>query len=502
MTSLSERVLAHGSPRILIVGDLILDEYVLGDVQRISPEAPIPVLEVRREDLKLGGAGNVAANVGAMGGRASVLGAVGNDSAGNKLLDLLRNAGIDTSPVVTAKTRPTTIKSRHLAGPQQMLRVDREDRTPIAGEIAVHAVKFIREHVSDFDLVILSDYGKGVLTGDLVAAVVDAARRAGRRVLVDPKGADYSRYRGASIVTPNRSEAEQATGVPIRATPAGTPLVEDLVRVGEKLLSLCELEAAVVTLGKDGVFFMDGKERRPHVIPTHARQVYDVTGAGDTVIAHLGLHLAAGLSLEDSVRLANVAAGIVVAKLGTATVRREEVLDALAQHEERRGKIIRTPEELDRLVSDLKASGRIVVFTNGVFDILHAGHLKYLRAARASGDYLIVGVNDDESVRRIKGPRRPVHPIGDRLALLAGLEVVDCVVAFGEDTPLALVQRVTPNVLVKGEDWADKGVVGREWVESHGGRVLLMELEPGRSTTGTIQRILELHRDETPKPER
>lgn len=492
MTSLTERIHALGSPRVLIVGDLILDEYVLGDVQRISPEAPIPVLEVRREDLKLGGAGNVAANVAAMGGRASVLGIIGRDAAGERLRRLLGDVHIDTSPVLENPERPTTIKSRHMAGPQQMLRVDRENRSPVDGRFQELALAYVRKHVGEFELVVISDYGKGLLTLELLSGTIAAARKARRRVLVDPKGSDYARYRGASVVTPNRTEAELATGRPIRSTPAGTPRLEDLIAAGETLLERCELEAAVITLGKDGVFFLAREDRVPHVIPTHAKQVFDVTGAGDTVIAHLALYLAGGLTLEDSVRLANTAAGIVVAKLGTATVRREELLDALAPHEDRRAKVLGSLDELDLIVSELKSAGRIIVFTNGVFDILHAGHLKYLREARARGDFLIVGVNGDASVRRLKGPTRPINPLGDRMALLGGLEAVDAVVAFHGDTPLELIQRITPNVLVKGEDWAEKGVVGREWVEAHGGRVMLMQLEAGRSTTDVIDRIVEM----------
>lgn len=493
MTALTERVLKLGAPRILILGDLILDEYVLGDVSRISPEAPIPVLDVRREDHKIGGAGNVAANVVSMGGRAGVLGVIGQDRAGEGLVGLLKSVGIDTSPVIVAKDRRTTIKSRHMAGPQQLVRVDREDRGPLSRESEMSAIEYVRANVNLYDLIIISDYGKGVLTKELVHATIEAARARKVRVLVDPKGSDYSRYRGASIVTPNRGEAELATGCSIRNTAAGTPRIEDLVQAGEKLLNDCDLEAAIITLGKDGVFFFTKKDRVPVMIPTQARQVYDVTGAGDTVIAHLGLHLASGAPIEDAVRLANAAAGIVVAKLGTAVVRREELLDALEVRETRRGKLIKTAEDLDRLVTELKAAGRIVVFTNGVFDILHSGHVRYLRDARASGDFLIVGINDDSSVKRIKGDDRPINTIDDRMAVLAGLEMVDAVVSFADDTPISLIQKITPHVLVKGEDWADKGVVGREWVESHGGRVLLMRLEAGRSTTNVIQKVIDVY---------
>lgn len=498
MTSLSERIHALGSPRILILGDLILDEYVIGDVSRISPEAPIPILDVRREDRKIGGAGNVAANVVSMGGRASVLGAIGRDGAGEQLVELLTKVGIDTSPVLATPERRTTIKSRHMAGPQQLVRVDREDRASIPAELERRAVEYVEGHIGEYDLAIVSDYGKGLLTREILDATIRSARAKGVRVLVDPKGSDYTRYEGASIVTPNRLEAEQATGRPIRNTPAGTPRVEDLVAAAEWLLDHCRLEAAVITLGKDGVFFMAREGRAPQVIPTHARQVYDVTGAGDTVIAHLGLHLAAGASLEEAVRLANAAAGIVVAKLGTANVRREELLDALSLAEPRQGKVLASLGELDRLVTELKAKGRSIVFTNGVFDLLHAGHLRYLREARAAGDFLIVGINDDASVRRIKGPKRPINPVEDRMALLAALDIVDAVVAFGEDTPLEVIQRITPSVLVKGEDWAEKGVVGREWVESHGGRVLLGKLVAGRSTTGMIEKILDVYGTKQP----
>lgn len=490
MTTLSERVQRLAHPRILILGDLILDEYVVGDVSRISPEAPIPVLDVKREEHKIGGAGNVAANVVAMGGRASVLGAIGDDRAGEVLTELLRGLGIDTAPIVKAKDRRTIIKSRHMAGPQQLVRVDREDRIPIAGEAEAAAFAYVNRHVGEFDLVIVSDYGKGLLTRGLLDTVISAARAAKVRVLVDPKGSDYTRYEGASIVTPNRAEAELATGRPIRNTAAGTPRIEDLVAAAEWLLRECDLEAAVITLGKDGVFFMAADQRAPHVIPTQARQVYDVTGAGDTVIAHLGLHLAGGASLEEAVRLANAAAGLVVAKLGTATVRREELLDVLTASEARVGKVVQSEAELDRLLTELRASGKVIVFTNGVFDILHAGHLKYLREARAAGDVLVVGVNDDASVKRLKGPERPINPLEDRALLLSGLEVVDCVVPFSEDTPERLVKRVSPHVLVKGEDWAQKGVVGREWVEAQGGRVLLMKLVEGKSTTNVIERVL------------
>lgn len=471
-----------GSPRILIVGDLILDRYVSGDVGRISPEAPIPVLRARHTQERLGGAGNVAANLRAMEAEVEVLGVVGRDERGDLLLSLLEGIGVETGGTLTVPGRPTTQKTRMMSGVQQMLRVDWEEVQALEDE-APELLRGLEQRLSLADAVILSDYGKGVLTDRVLRAVIDSARRSGVPVLVDPKGTDFSRYNGATLVTPNRTEAELAIGHPIAQ-------LSDLPAAARELMDAAELSAAVITLGPDGVFFQereDGGGLRSDRVPTMARAVFDVTGAGDTVIAQLGLALGAGLELEAAVRLANLAAGIVVGRRGAASVTRDELLASLGETRNRSG--VLTPEELPEVLAEWRAQGKRIVFTNGCFDILHVGHVAYLSDARSRGDVLIVGVNDDESVCRIKGPQRPINPLADRMTVLAALEVVDAVVPFGDDTPKELVERVTPDVLVKGQDWEDKGVVGREWVEKHGGEVYLAPLVPDRSTTAIAERL-------------
>jgi D-beta-D-heptose 7-phosphate kinase/D-beta-D-heptose 1-phosphate adenosyltransferase len=317
----------------------------------------------------------------------------------------------------------------------------------------------------------------------VIAAAVAAAKSVGGPVVVDPKGKDYAVYRGVDLLTPNREEAEAATGVSIKGT-------ADLHRAAQRLREITGIRTATITLGKDGIFFEkeDGSHR---ILPTEARQVFDVTGAGDTVVAVLTYCRTCGVSIEDSLRLANCAAGITVGKFGTWAPSRPEVLALLGQRSsERTGKIL-TIDAAAAMATRLRTEGRRLVFTNGCFDILHAGHCAYLERARGYGDALMVGVNSDASVRRQgKGPGRPINPLEDRLAVLAALAAVDCVVAFEEDTPKELIERITPHVLAKGEDWRDKGVVGREWVEAHGGQVLLVPLVPGRSTTGVVEKIL------------
>jgi D-beta-D-heptose 7-phosphate kinase/D-beta-D-heptose 1-phosphate adenosyltransferase len=366
--------------------------------------------------------------------------------------------------------------------------VDWEDARPVAADIAARLVQGVAARVARSGAVVLSDYGKGVLCPAVLSAVIAAARKARVPVLVDPKGTDYSGYRGATLVTPNRKEAEEALHRKI-------PGLADMPAAARDLLRAAGVEAAVITLGPDGMYWLAG-ETEGHV-STVARAVFDVTGAGDTVIAHLALGLAAGLTFEESVHLANHAAGIVVGKAGAASVTRAELAAVLERSVRSPGCVCTVPE-LQRRIADWRAEKKRIVFTNGCFDVLHAGHVAYLREAAAQGDVLVVGVNDDASVRRLKGAGRPINPVDDRMTVLAALEMVDAVVAFGEDTPLELVQAVTPDVLVKGEDWADKGVVGREWVERHGGKVVLAKILPGRSTTAIVERM----RGDAPEQER
>jgi D-beta-D-heptose 7-phosphate kinase/D-beta-D-heptose 1-phosphate adenosyltransferase len=480
-SELSRALETLGRPRVLIVGDLILDRYVRGEVERISPEAPIPVLAARHSQELVGGAGNVAANLRAMEAEAEVLGVVGEDPRGARLRALLDGLGVDTAGCLVDPGRPTTEKTRMISGVQQILRVDWESSSGLAPELAARLVEGLRERVRRAGAVVLSDYGKGVLCEPVLRAAIDAAREAGVPVLVDPKGSDFRRYRGATLVTPNRREAEAALGRRL-------PTLEDVATGARELIEQAELQAAVITLGGEGMFHMQ-RGGPGHHAPTVARAVFDVTGAGDTVIAHLALGLAAGWPLAQAAELANHAAGLVVARRGAVSVTRAELAGVLADGDDQDdgGKVL-AGAALDQQVAAWRSEGKRVVFTNGCFDVLHAGHVAYLRFARSRGDVLLVGVNDDASVRRLKGVGRPVNPLADRLAVLAALEVVDALAAFGEDTPEQIVRRVTPQVLVKGEDWRDKGVVGREWVESNGGEVVLAPLLEGRSTSAILGR--------------
>ncbi len=478
-----ERILARlGRPRVLIVGDLIMDRYVIGDVARISPEAPIPVLAAKTSELRLGGAGNVAANLRSMDVDVCVIGVVGDDELGGAMRDTFAEMGIDTALLVVDPSRPTIEKTRMLSGVQQMLRVDWEDTRALDGEALAEVLDRIPGAVADADAVVLSDYGKGALPTAVISTAIAEARHRGIPVLVDPKGDDYTRYAGASLITPNRKEAERALGRALS--------LDDLSAAADELIATSALDLVVITLGSDGIFYRTAGQGEPACqgrAPAVARAVYDVTGAGDTVVAHLALYLADRLGIEEAVALANHAAGIVVAKLGTHSVTRPELQARLAEYLPHEGNVL-TPEGLGQALEGWRRKDMRVVFTNGCFDVLHVGHVDYLRFARSRGDLLLVGVNSDESVSRLKGPSRPVNPLQDRLRVLAALEMVDAVVPFDQDTPKELIEQITPSVLVKGADWADKGVVGREWVESHGGQVALAPLVPGRSTTAILER--------------
>jgi len=476
-------------PRVMVVGDLILDSYVWGDAERISQEAPVPILRVRSGELeyRLGGAGSVCANLIALGARVQCAGIVGRDADGSRLIQELRDAGVETDSVLELDDRPTTSKQRFMGRaqhrhPQQMLRVDYEQTAPIDSRVAARILQRIEPTVGEFDIILVSDYDKGVCTEDLLQSVVAAARAASVRVLVDPvPGGDYRRYRGASCITPNRLEAQRASGLDIRQP-------DDAVLVGQQFCRDLELEAAVITLDRDGMCLVTA-EGQAEVFPARPRQVYDITGAGDMVLSAVGLALAGGGTFAEAVQLANVAGGLEVEKIGAATVTRDEIRhDLLASRQASRSKIC----GVDWLLTELKRRrdrGHSIVFTNGCFDLLHVGHMRYLQAARALGDCLVVGLNSDRSVREIKGPTRPLNDQAHRAEVLAGSEAVDYVIIFDEATPMSLIQEVRPDMLVKGSDWAEKGVVGSEFVESYGGRVDLVDIVPGISTTELIERI-------------
>jgi D-beta-D-heptose 7-phosphate kinase/D-beta-D-heptose 1-phosphate adenosyltransferase len=489
MTSSPTQSLAHalatlGHPTVALVGDIMLDRYTFGEVARISPEAPVPVLRVTRDEERLGGAGSVAADLLMLGARVNLVGVVGQDVDAQAVLRLARDAGANVDGVVSTPSRRTTVKNRHIArgGPygQQVLRVDREDDKACPKDVEDALIIRVRAAVAQAQLVLLSDYAKGVLSPAVIEAALAAARSHHKPVLVDPKGADFSRYKGATALTPNRRETAEATGI----LPAD---VESTRKAGRALLDLAALDAAIITLDRDGMalFSRDGTEL---FAATAARDVFDVTGAGDMVVAMLALCVADGLPWDTAVYLANAAAGVEVSRLGSIPLTRDEVLASFGGAASPMGKVL-TPSEMGPILRARRAAGARVVFTNGCFDVLHAGHSRYLARARSLGDLLVVGLNDDASVTRLKGAGRPIMPQQDRAELLAALSCVDFVVAFSEDTPKDLIERVEPDILVKGEDWKDKGVVGRDFVEARGGKVVLMPMEPGRSTTNVVEKI-------------
>ncbi len=480
MTPLSSWLHPSRPPRVLLVGDMMLDRYQHGHTERISPEAPVVVLAATREELLLGGCGNVAANLAALGAHVTCVAVVGRDESAARVRELLAGAGLDAAGLVEDGARPTSRKTRVVSGSQQLLRIDEEQVRPLEGEAERGVLARIEAALKGADIVVVSDYGKGVLTG----AVLDRLCRGPSkvRVLVDPKGRDYGKYRGAYVITPNKLEAETATGIALDGP-------ESTRRAALELCRIAGLHAAVITLGARGMYCSLADGSREWSVPAVARAVYDVTGAGDTVLATLAFALAAGAGLEEAMRLATVAAGLVVQRVGVAAVTPTEIERALAEASGgSQAKVVARPELLERLALERRA-GRRIVFTNGCFDVLHVGHLQYLQEARAHGDLLVVGVNSDDSVRRLKGEGRPVNRAEDRAALLAGLESVSLVTLFAEDTPLELIRGVSPDVLVKGADWKDKGVVGADWVQAHGGKVVLAALREGYSTSSTLGRL-------------
>lgn len=473
---------------ILVIGDIMLDRYLWGKVGRISPEAPVPVVRVERTTETLGGAGNVALNLVSLGCRATVVGLCGNDSTARALRDLLARKGI-ADRLVVDEERPTITKTRIMAQKQQMLRLDEEDNHALGAQAAEKIRTEMLEALHGCRAVILSDYGKGLFACDaFVQEIIHAARRQGKPVLVDPKGFDWQRYRSADGVTPNTTELEAVAGGCLEAT-------EDrLIASARTIRSRFDLSWLLVTRGPQGMCLIDPDDRIV-LIPAQAREVYDVSGAGDTVIATLSAGLSAGLPLAEAARTANLAAGIVVGKLGTQPILWSELSTALKYSGLRKNYPYSAAKmsALDAAVArvkEWKSSGTRVVFTNGCFDLLHPGHISLLYQARALGDRLVVGLNTDASIRRLKGSGRPILSEQDRAAMLSALECVDLVVHFDQDTPVQLIQAIRPDILVKGSDYTLDRVVGREIVESYGGCVKLVDLVQGYSTTGLTQRVI------------
>jgi len=485
---LAELVGRLGEPEVLVLGDLMLDRYIWGDAERISQEAPVMLLRADRREERLGGASSVSMMLAKLGARVRLAGVVGADEDARRVRGLLDSLGVDHAAVLEDSTRPTTVKERYIGRaqqkhPQQMIRVDYETRTPLEAGVEKRLSSALEAALEKIDIVLVSDYDKGVCTPALLARLTQHCRARGIRILADPiRGRDYRKYHGMSAMTPNRLEAGLATGRTLDS-------VAEAHAAAIQLRDTLDLEAGIITLDSEGMALA------PHsgdclLFPVRPRQVYDITGAGDMVLAVLGLALAAGADYPRAIRLANVAGGLEVEKIGVAPVSRQEILQDLARAHVggRPAKLVSLGELLAHLETR-RTGGARVSFTNGCFDLLHAGHVQYLAEARAQGDLLVVGLNSDASVSRLKGPSRPVNPQEARGAVLAGLEAVDFVVVFDEPTPLELVRAVRPQVLVKGADYRRETVVGADLVESWGGRVHLAELKAGYSSTRLITRM-------------
>ncbi len=475
-----------GAPKILVVGDFMLDVYIYGDATRISPEAPVPVLKIKDTQYSGGGASSVAADISALQAEPLCLGLIGDDASARKLKALLTEAHIDTSGLLTIPDRPTITKTRLIGlaqhrHQQQLFRMDEESTTPLTQDVIAQLTELYQKKLAQVSAVCLQDYNKGLLTPTLCQRFIALAREAGKPVLVDPANiSDYAKYRGATLITPNRQETADAVGFELNTE-------DDFVRAGQELFSQLDLCAAVITLDKQGAFLKTRDINK--IIPTRPRRVYDVTGAGDMVLAMLATALAAGCEYTTAVQLSNIAGGIEVEKFGVATVSREEIITEIIGQNNRSAPKVCLLNDLLPLLARHRNRGQTIVFTNGCFDILHPGHVTYLQFCKSKGDIVVVGLNSDQSVKAIKGPERPINPQDDRAAVLAGLAAVDYVTVFDESDPLNLITALRPDILVKGNDWKDKGVIGREVVEAHGGRVLLAPLVEGRSSTAVINKM-------------
>jgi D-beta-D-heptose 7-phosphate kinase / D-beta-D-heptose 1-phosphate adenosyltransferase len=473
MIDLQER-----SPKILVVGDLMIDHYLWGSCDRISPEAPVQVVNVKRETTVLGGAGNVANNLRTLGAQVDVISVIGCCEASGELKELFKKVQIDSQYFVTQEDRITSKKSRIIASQQQVVRYDRESSDEISMKSQRSILEIFSNIIEDYDCVLLSDYGKGVFAFNLTQSLISIANQANKKVLVDPKGLDYSKYKGAYLLTPNKREASEATQVTIKDN-------ESLFQAITQLKIEYDLNISLITLSEQGVAIYDDELR---TYPTAAREVFDVTGAGDTVLASLGFALSCGYKIDDAVKFSNLAAGVVVGKVGSATTTLFEIIEYESSlHKSSSDTRIKTIEEVSLLASELKARGKRIVFTNGCFDILHAGHVRYLETAKTFGDVLILGLNSDRSVSALKGEGRPINSQIDRSYIIAALEVVDYVVIFDEDTPYKLIKAVKPHILVKGGDYNGKAVVGQDIADE----LKLVQFFEGKSTTKTIEKILQ-----------
>ncbi len=478
--------------RVLVVGDIMLDRYIWGDVERISPEAPVPVVRAARRTEQPGGAANVAMNIAGLGAKVALFGFCGEDGDRLSLEKCLQQAGVEAK-MTPVSTHPTTTKMRILGGQQQMLRLDMEQTDGYPAGAYLTLIAEVTAAMNGAAAVVLSDYAKGVLSEDVCRRLIAAARVKGIPVLVDPKQRDFSRYRGATTICPNLAELATAAGVSARDFDA-------LLAAGQKLVGDLDLQWMTATLSDKGIALLRTDSR--YIAPAIARQVFDVSGAGDTVIATLALAVASGLEMETAVQLANLAAGIVVSKVGTVPVTRDELLTGLMPEIELQAKEkVLSLDQLTVRAAAWRSAGQSIVFTNGCFDLLHIGHITLLEDARREGDQLVVAINSDASVRALKGPTRPIVGERERGRILAALAAVDAVVVFGEPTPLQVIEALRPSVIVKGGDYSEDTVVGAKEVRSWGGRVKIVPIVEGFSTTRLIARAMVDNPERPAKPD-
>jgi D-beta-D-heptose 7-phosphate kinase / D-beta-D-heptose 1-phosphate adenosyltransferase len=477
------------SPRVLLAGDFMLDVYTYGDAERISPEAPVPILKVTRTEYRCGGASAVAADLAKLGAKVFCIGVIGSDANGQILKDKLADAGIDTSAVIAVNDRPTITKQRLIGlaqhrHQQQLFRIDQEITDPLPDAQNKKILRHYKERLPEIDIVCLQDYNKGLLSSAVCTEMIRLAKQAGKKVLIDPSPrADYSKYTSATLITPNRTEASIAVGFDLK-TPDIYP------KAADALAKKLQLDAVVITLDKEGAYLKT--ENISELVPTHPRNVYDVTGAGDMVLAALAVTLAAGCDYKSAVQLANIAGGIEVEKFGIATVSVEEIInEIIGQNRGKSGKIRTIDSLLPELNWHRSQSGKIV-FTNGCFDVLHIGHVEYLKFCKNAGSVLVVGLNSDASVKIIKGPARPINNQFDRAAVLAAMEAVDYIVIFDEPDPFNLIKQVKPDILIKGQDWEKKGIIGADFVSQYSGKILFAPLVEGKSSTKIIEKVKSL----------
>jgi D-beta-D-heptose 7-phosphate kinase / D-beta-D-heptose 1-phosphate adenosyltransferase len=497
-TRLIELLQSLSRGQVVLLGDLMIDRYLYGNAERLSPEAPVPVLHYQEEEIRLGGCGGVAADLAVLGAKVRVIGVIGQDDQGRRVRELLSQHGVDPNDVVEDSSRPTTCKLRLVGSaqhrhPQQLLRLDFEQTAPISDAVQEQVLQRTIAAMDGAQVVAIEDYNKGCLPPSLIAPVLAAAKKRKLPVIVDPAAmADYSRYAGAAAIKLNRSEASKATGIRIESQ-------ESAAAAAKHLITLLDLDAVILTLDKEGAFLAtrDGSQRW---LTTRARQVFDVTGAGDMMLATIAASRAVGATWAEAVALANVAGGLEVERFGAVPIAPAEILsELLSEHHHTLGKR-RTLEQLLPELAHYRTIGKKIVFTNGCFDLIHLGHVKYFQFAKKQGDLLVVGVNTDSGIRRLKGDSRPIIQQEDRLGVLEELSSIDYIVPFDEETPKDLIHAIKPDVLVKGADYAKENIVGADFVESLGGRVALAPLVDGRSTSGLIQRILQAYQTPPANP--